>query len=414
MASPNGEPVWLTRRTSSALGNDLILLTPFSRVFRVLAIVQSAYPWLGLALVIMVGIRTLLLDRQLVRPMRQLATMIDGWRIEEDHQNPPDLVLQTREFDMVFRRFREKADEARQSFLASEVARQEAQNAQIDLENSERALQNINEALEDRVEKRSNELRQAYTHLMESERLVALGSLVAGVAHEVNTPLGISVTTSSYLADRMRNIRTAFQSGTLSRQALESFLANSEEGFTILKSSLERAANLISSFKRIAVDQNTEIACDFNLNDLIKACLLSLQHEAKSGRHRFMVECPDNLWFKSYPGIFTQILTNLVMNSLNHGLFQRQEGIIRIEADFNDELLHILVSDNGVGMGDEIQKHLFEPFFTTSRERGGSGLGLSIVFNLVTQKLNGKIQCTSVPGNGTDFDLFVPLVPLNP
>jgi signal transduction histidine kinase len=244
---------------------------------------------------------------------------------------------------------------------------------------------------------------------MEADRLASLGALVAGVAHEVNTPLGISVTTGSYLADKLKEFRAAYDAGKLSKKAIESYFEASAEGYSILENSLTRAANLISSFKKIAVNQHVGTSGVFHFKDLLASCLLSLKHETKSGRHEFILHCPDSIWIESYPGAFSQIITNLAMNAITHGFRDRSGGTIRVEADHGNGLLHLLVADNGAGMEPEVQKHIFEPFFTTARDRGGSGLGLSIVFNIITQKLGGQISCTSIAGKGTDFDILIPV-----
>ncbi len=289
---------------------------------------------------------------------------------------------------------------------------------------AEEAVRRLNEELEQRVVQRTEELQEANRnlhssldelqrtkdHLVQSEKLAALGELVAGVAHEINTPVGIGVTAASHLELKTREIEGLHQSGKLKRSDLEGYLNTASESSGALLSNLTRAAELIRSFKQVAVDQSTQERRRFNLKQYIDGVLLSLRPKLKKTHHGVVVECPDELELDSYPGAFSQIITNLVMNSLIHGFEHKEQGAIRIKAYWEDGALVLRYSDDGCGMGEALRSRMFEPFYTTKRGQGASGLGLHIVYNLVNQSLGGSITCESAPGQGTTFVIRIPQV----
>ena len=267
----------------------------------------------------------------------------------------------------------------------------------------------IRESLEGEVAKRTEELRTALSQLLEREKMASLGSLVSGIAHEINTPLGIGVTTASYLDQLNRENRLKLTAGKMSRDGLLQFMESLDESITILNTNLYRAAELIKSFKQIAVNQTSELRVKFNLNEYIQAVLISLKHAYKNKNYTFTVDCPESLILYSYPGAFSQILTNLVMNSITHGFKGRSDGTVRIQAATTDNSVKLTYSDNGQGIPAANMSRIYDPFFTTNREHGGSGLGLNIIYNLVTTQLGGTIHCTSTPDKGTTFIIEWPL-----
>ncbi len=254
-------------------------------------------------------------------------------------------------------------------------------------------------------------LRQTQDHLVESEKMVSLGGLVAGVAHEINTPLGVGLTASSFLADKTAEYEKLFLSGELKRSDLEKLMKISKESSTILLTNLERAAGLVRSFKQVAVDQSEVEHRKFNLKQYIDDLLVSLRPNFRQNKHTVSVQCLDDLEVDSYPGVFSQVITNLLMNSIQHGFDNIDNGEISIDINTNEnsDELRINYRDNGKGMSKEAEKKVFEPFFTTRRGQGGTGLGMHIVYNLVTQVLGGKILCKSFSGKGTLFSINVPL-----
>ncbi len=288
---------------------------------------------------------------------------------------------------------------------------------------AEEKIRLMNEELEQRVAQRTAQLNEANLALKQSlatvkktqdrmvqtEKMASLGSLVAGVAHEINTPVGIGVTASSLLEEKTQQINKLHASGKMKRSDLEKYLKAANEASASILSNLNRAADLIRSFKEVAVDQSNEARRSFRVKDYINNVLLSLRPQLKKTAHTIQVECPENLKINSYPGAFSQIVTNLVMNSLLHGFTGIDRGEIQIKFSRTDADYRLMYSDNGVGMDENTRRNIFDPFFTTERASGGTGLGMYIVFNLVTQTLNGKINCESEPEKGTFIAIKIPL-----
>jgi len=266
-------------------------------------------------------------------------------------------------------------------------------------------LRQINAALQGSLEK----LQNTQDKLIQSEKMAALGKLVAGVAHEINTPVGVSITAVSLLEEKTRDLSEMYLTGSLKRSDLEQYVEIAQEACGSTMVNLRRAAQLIHSFKMVAVDQSTEEKRRFNVKQYLDELLLSLRPNFKKTRHNISIECPDDLEVNSYPGAFGQILTNLVVNSISHGFEDKEAGNILIEVSRDDDRLCLRYTDDGKGMTAQERKQVFDPFFTTKRAKGGTGLGMHIVYNLVTQKLGGRIDCSSSPGQGTLFVITLPL-----
>lgn len=253
------------------------------------------------------------------------------------------------------------------------------------------------------------ERKQTQEQLLQFEKMAALGRLVAGVAHEINTPIGVGITASSYLEDNTEKYREIQQKGEMTSEDLSKYFRMSAEASNIIHANLRRAADLINSFKQVAVDQTTEAFRSVRLKQYIEEILMSLRPEYKRTRHRISVICDPDIEFYSSPGAFSQILTNLVINSLTHGFENMDDGEITITAEKNQERLILKYADNGKGMDTETMRQMYDPFFTTNRSHGGSGLGMHIVYNLVSQTLGGRIECQSCPGEGVAFEIIVPV-----
>jgi PAS domain S-box-containing protein len=279
--------------------------------------------------------------------------------------------------------------------------RRRAEQAQHELtESLERQVKETTRALE--------RLREAQAQLVQNEKLASLGALVAGVAHEINTPVGVGVTASSTLQAHAAQLAQRYQEGTLKRSDLERFLALAEESSQIILKNLQRAAELIHGFKQVAVDQSSGERRAFMLKGYLEEVLLSLRPRLKKTSHRVEVECPGDLMLDSYPGAIAQILTNLVTNSLIHGFEGRDHGLIRIEVRAEHDWVSLRYSDDGKGIPRDHLSRIYDPFFTTKRGSGGSGLGLHIVYNLVAQMLGGTIDATSDAGRGAEFLIRFP------
>ncbi len=270
----------------------------------------------------------------------------------------------------------------------------------------------LNNYIKERTQRLSQEIRErkaAQKTLLQAEKMAALGSLVSGVAHEINTPIGVGVTGASHMEDITRHFKRLFNDNLMKKSDLTEFLNECEQTSRIIHSNLQRASELILSFKQVAVDQSSEERRKFNIKLYIDDILLSLYPTLKKTAHQITFHCPDNLEVNSYPGAFSQILTNLIMNSMTHGFEDMEAGSITINVFTEDHHYHLIYQDNGKGMTEEQREKIFDPFFTTKRGKGGSGLGMHVVYNLVCEKLAGTIDCSSRPGQGVLFDISIPL-----
>jgi signal transduction histidine kinase len=254
-------------------------------------------------------------------------------------------------------------------------------------------------------------LQATQAELIEAEKLASLGRLVAGAAHELGTPLGIAVAVSSSLAERSQRFAAELAAGPLRRSMLSSLLSDVDEATELLTRNLARAAEMLRSFKQVAVDRNGMLRRHFDLAGLIDELLVSLRPVHSRGGAQLVNAVPPGINMESYPGALGQALGNLVANAVIHGL-QGGVGEVRLELQAAPDAAHIVlgVCDTGCGMPPAVQARVFEPFFTTRLGQGGSGLGLPIVRNLVVGVLGGRIGVSSVPGAGSRFVLHLPLV----
>lgn len=265
------------------------------------------------------------------------------------------------------------------------------------------------ERLQELVAEKTSELNLAMREIVEMEKFASLGSLVSGVAHEINTPLGVAVSAASYMEETNRHGQKLLMSGEMTKGEFIKYIDSMNETSFILNNNLKRAAELVKNFKQMAVNQSNEQKESFNFNKFLNDLLVNLKHEYKNTGIQFVIECDEALWVNSYPGAYSQVFTNLIMNSIIHA-FPDKEGIIKIAvwADEND--ITIQYTDNGRGIKKKNLDKIFNPFFTTNRSGGGSGLGLSIVYNIVTAQLGGKVTCESTWNKGTIFRIKVPAI----
>lgn len=263
----------------------------------------------------------------------------------------------------------------------------------------------------DAAERALSDLKEAQRSLIQAEKMASLGQLVAGVAHEVNTPIGITVTGASQLDIEVEAIRGLHAGGIMKRSDFERFLEMAKELSGLVLANSQRAADLIQSFKMVAIDQSSEERRHFPLKSYIEEALRSLGPSLRASACRVSVECGEGVEIDGYPGAVSQILTNLVMNALTHGFDNRPGGSIAITVrGLSGDRLELAFADDGRGIAPEVVPKIFDPFFTTRRGNGGSGLGLHIVYNLVTTTLRGTIQVESAVGEGTRFILVFPRV----
>lgn len=253
-----------------------------------------------------------------------------------------------------------------------------------------------------------DELNIAQERLVGSEKMAALGGLVAGITHDINTPVGIGVTATSFLQERLVQIEAAYKDKTLSPKALEEFINDAKQSTSLLTSNLDRASELVASFKQIAVDQASEAVRTINFKEYLGEVIRSLHPKIKNTSHHINLDCPEELTLNLPAGAISQIFTNLIMNSLIHGFDGLENGIIDIIIKDDDNHVVIDFKDNGNGVSEQQLEKLFDPFFTTKRDQGGSGLGTHITFNLVKQTLSGDIDVSSSPGNGLHYHISFP------
>ncbi|BBN82446.1 hypothetical protein PA25_24310 [Pseudoalteromonas sp. A25] len=258
------------------------------------------------------------------------------------------------------------------------------------------------------LERYVDELNMAQERLVGSEKMAALGGLVAGITHDINTPVGIGVTATSFLQERLNKLEAAYKEKTLSPKALEEFINEAKQSTSLLTTNLDRASELVASFKQIAVDQASEAVRKINFKEYLSEVVRSLHPKIKKTKHTIDINCPDDLILNLPAGAISQIFTNLIMNSLIHGFEGIDKGIIDISITDDHDDVKIVYKDNGRGVSKEQLEKLFDPFFTTKRDQGGSGLGTHITLNLVKQTLNGDIEVNSEEGKGLTYFIKFP------
>jgi signal transduction histidine kinase len=252
-------------------------------------------------------------------------------------------------------------------------------------------------------------LEEARDRLVRSEKMAALGQLVAGVAHEINTPIGVALTSATHLGERTEEFTRNFQEGRMKRTDLQSYVDLAAQSTNLLRFNIQRAAQLIQSFKQVAVDQVSEQRRAFDVKDYLEQLTASLRPEARKLGHTIMLDCSEGIEMASYPGALGQAISNLIANAMVHAYPEGTAGQILVTARRDGDQVTIAVSDTGMGIAEENLARIYDPFFTTRRGAGGSGLGLHIVFNIVTENLHGHIDCTSIVSKGTTFTITAPL-----
>ena len=399
---------------------------------------------------------TVAFSRMLSRPLNDLTQQIKSFRLDnlersrirlkDQHNNELVLIEQAynqlldniEEYQADLERTQNKLKAANRqldeqnAILEQEVARKTSRLSQVmlDLEQRKNELEMRQEKLEkeisqrrtmentlrqsnQRLESSLNHLRETQQQLIESEKMASLGGLVAGITHDVNTPIGISVTAASYLREKLDSLDSALTNKELTQQQLQKFLEEGRESLSLLDNNLHRASDLISSFKQVAVDQASDAIRDINVKRYIEELIQSLQPHLKKTKHKIELNCADDLFIRCPAGALSQIFTNLILNSLRHAFDGIEQGTMIIDIELRDSELHVVYKDDGNGLSEDALTKLFNPFFTTKLNDGGSGLGTHIVRNLVTQTLQGDIDATSQPGEGLTYTFSFPVQVLN-
>jgi signal transduction histidine kinase len=270
---------------------------------------------------------------------------------------------------------------------------------------TEKALISSNQELKHSLE----ELNQAKECLLSSERMAALGHLAAGVSHEVNTPIGIGVTATSYLSELFHEFEDKFVQQKMSKKQMEDFIQSSGQSISLLTNNLQRASEMLSSFKQVAVDQSSEQIREINFRRYLEEILQSLYPEIKKKNIKIMLSCADNINFKCNAGALSQIFTNLIINSIVHGFENMATGEITINIETTANEIHIDYQDNGCGVSEDKLETIFEAFYTTKQGSGGTGLGAHIVHNLITETFGGTIEASGKRHTGLRYQICLPI-----
>lgn len=315
-------------------------------------------------------------------------------------------------------------DELGQLALALDNAQGALRDAFDELERRNIELKAYASTLEERVAQRTSaltetndrltaslaNLRRTQSTLLQSEKLASLGRLVAGIAHELNTPLGNAVTVTSAMDEAYRDFSGKVAVGGIKKSEFDAFMNHMADGVLILRRNVERAAGLIANFKQVAVDQSSERRRSFDLAEVVENVLLTLHPRFKRTPYLVQKELSDGVVLDSYPGPLEQVLTNLILNSLIHGFGERNYGTLTVRAEkLNAQRARLVVRDDGLGMSAEVKEKIFEPFFTTKFGQGGTGLGMNIVYSIVTGVLGGRIDVQSTEGEGSAVIIDLPL-----
>ncbi|MBF0195727.1 MAG: response regulator [Magnetococcales bacterium] len=277
---------------------------------------------------------------------------------------------------------------------------------------AEQAVILLNATLEQRVIERTTELqdslaalKRTQNQLVESQKMAALGCLVTGVAHEINTPLGIGITATSHLYNATKQMSNNIADDSTIDLPTSNYIKLADESLEMIGNSLKKVADLVRSFKNIAVDQASGDRRKFYLKEQLEEILLIYNPRIKNTQHKVEITCPQDLVINSFPGAISEVIVNLLSNSIKHGFEDISKGTIEIIAIKNAGKLQLIYSDNGKGMDEKKVDRLFEPFFTTKRGQGNIGLGMNVVYNLVNHTLGGQITCKSKLGEGVDFTI---------
>ena len=257
------------------------------------------------------------------------------------------------------------------------------------------------------------DLTETQNKLIEVEKQSALGQLVAGVAHEINTPVGTSITLASTLVDETHIFRDLTQGGKLKRSHLNHYLEVAEDTTKLILHNLNRAGEMVQTFKKVAVDQTHHELRNFEVKAYLTDVLRSLKPYFKEGNHHYEIT-GELVYIQGYPGLLAQIVTNFVVNSIKHAYGPEESGHLVLDVQTIHDKLVLRYTDDGCGIPEAARGKVFEPFFTTGRKSGGTGLGLHIVYNIVTQSLKGDIHLSGVEGQGTQFEVIIPIERVSP
>ena len=392
--------------------------------------------------------------QMLSRPMRDLTSQIQNFRLDDlEHSKIHVRNLRDTEFILLERAYNQLVENLKEyqedlertqqqlikvnrkldehnNILEQEVARKTSNMSRIlvDLERQKQDLEIRHEILKEEIHRRQlaeeelrntnhrlreslTELELAQTQLIESEKMASLGGLVAGITHDMQTPIGICVTAATYLRDQVSEVEQSLKARELTQAQLTQAINSCQESVRLLEDNLASATDLLSSFKQVAIDQTSEAIRDITIKEYVQGVIQTLGPRLNPYRPTIKIDCSESLRVRCPAGALAQIFTNLIINSLIHGFENKQRGTGAIDIVIERQLdsLFIQYSDNGKGLTEEQLNKLFNPFFTTKDQQGGSGLGTHIIRNLVTQTLGGTIHAESQLGNGLTYTMRLPI-----
>lgn len=366
-------------------------------------------------------IGSIIISRRISSPLTQLESTIKGFN--PDEMNLLDIntpIVELESFINTFNRMVDNVNEAKSKLISLNAELEERvydRTKQLYSTNQslEQALSFSNETQDKLIETNSQlqatlvSLKTAQDQLVKSEKLAMMGDLVAGVTHEINTPLGVSVTICSFLEQEISNLAKIVDTNNITKKDLIEFIIQSKESISALTNNLYRTDELLRGLKRVSVDQASGEIRLFNLKEYLENVINNLKPKVKGEMLKvdIQLDINENLMLYSYPGEISQVFTNLIVNSLIHGFKSKKEGIIKISVTELDNSIDITYRDNGDGIDPSYKDKIFNPFFTTARERGGTGLGLSIIENIITTLLKGQITLES-PKDDTVFRIILP------
>jgi signal transduction histidine kinase len=347
--------------------------------------------WVLGLLVLLAGIFALIIGRSIIEPIHQIIQVAEN--IADGDFSQRTTIERQDEIGQLGQAFNHMADEVKRG------------RDQLELRVAIRTgqLQTAKEEAESAL----NMLQLTQQSLVQAEKMAALGNMVAGVAHEINTPVGVTLTSATWLSAETEKTAKLYSQGELDSDALDAYFECAHQSSQLITLNSQRAADLIQSFKQVAVDQSSGDKREFVLKSYLEEIILSLGPSLKKTAVVIKLDCPESIVINGYPGALSQIVTNFIMNSLMHAFEPGQKGVCKISVkELNDGQIEFEYRDNGRGIARDIQSRIFEPFFTTMRGKGGSGLGLHLVYNIVNNTLKGSMEFTGEPGKGVCFTIW--------
>ncbi|MCG7531250.1 ATP-binding protein [Psychrobium sp. MM17-31] len=410
----------------------ITILSNYSNIYSAV-IVQTMFPMIGalFSIFLISYVIKRLFHNLLTTPLEMLSygiSRINLTNLNQSKLDPPsgqndELSVLTDSFNLLLDKLNEYKDnlEQAQSELVDANRRLDKQNLFLEQEVTKKTstLSQANQELANQkaeLEESEKELRhslaqltQTQNQLVQSEKMASLGSLVAGISHEINTPVGIGVTAVTYLSECVSTLSQEIDNKTLTQTKMKTFISDANHSCHLLTSNLNKASQLIQSFKDIAVDQTSEAIRDVNLVSYLNEVITSLQPKLKRTQHKIEVFGDEDIVLHCRAGALSQMFTNLILNSIVHAFDGIDKGVMTFEFKVDSDTVYINYKDNGNGISEDNLAMLFEPFFTTKRGQGGSGLGTHILYNIVTQSFNGEISARSAAGEGLEYAISFPI-----